>query len=94
MRKLRLTVDLLESRLRQVGVASIQDVQYATLEPNGQLGYMLRPDKQPVTKEDLDRLISLIQSGQLAAQAPPASPNIFSEIISDQQQKEEPDFLQ
>lgn len=54
LRKLRLTVDQLEMKLRQNSVSKISDVRWATLEPNGQLGYELKQDAQPVTKKDLE----------------------------------------
>jgi len=61
MKKLRLTVTKLEDRLRQLGITNIEDVQYAIMESNGQLGYALKPEKQPATKEDIQNLIALIQ---------------------------------
>lgn len=55
--KLRMTVDQLEMQLRQKSVAKMTDVEYATLEPNGQLGYVLKKDKQPVTQGDLNKVM-------------------------------------
>ncbi|MGM8213196.1 DUF421 domain-containing protein [Virgibacillus sp. W0430] len=52
LKKVRLTIDRLETRLRQSGVSSIEDVQYATIEVSGQLGYELKDSKKPLTKED------------------------------------------
>ncbi|WMJ85859.1 DUF421 domain-containing protein [Anaerocolumna sp. MB42-C2] len=52
MKKLRLTTDRLETRLRQNGVSSIEDVKTATIEVSGQIGYELKDDKKPITKED------------------------------------------
>lgn len=60
MRKLRLTVDRLETRLRQTGISSINDVKYATIEVSGQIGYELKDDKKPLTKEDFKTLITEI----------------------------------
>ena len=57
LKKLRLPVDKLEQRLRQASISSIRDVQYAALESNGQLGYTLKSEKQPATKEDIQNLI-------------------------------------
>lgn len=54
LRKLRLSVDQLEMKLRQNSVSKINDVKWATLEPNGQFGFELKPDAQPVTKKDLE----------------------------------------
>jgi uncharacterized membrane protein YcaP (DUF421 family) len=85
LKKLRLTVDKLETHLRQSGITAINDVQYATLEVNGQLGYMLKKEKQPATKEDIQNLIQLIQTGQLTTQTNQLTDleeNIFTEIIT------------
>ncbi|BAQ10649.1 membrane protein [Bacillus sp. OxB-1] len=57
LRKLRLSVDQLEMHLRQKGIGKITDVQWATIEPSGQLGYQLADRKKPATKEDVDRLL-------------------------------------
>ncbi|MCG3087904.1 DUF421 domain-containing protein [Sporosarcina cyprini] len=84
MRKMRLTVDQLEARLRQVGISSIQDVKHATLESNGQLGYELQDAKQPATKEDIQTLIHLIQTGELKLPSETPSNNIFVETITKQ----------
>ena len=82
MKKLRLTVDKLEERLRQVGITSIEDVQYATMESNGQLGYTLKPEKQHATKEDIQSLIALIQTGQPLNTNNETRHNIFVETIT------------
>jgi uncharacterized membrane protein YcaP (DUF421 family) len=60
--KLRLTVDQLEMQLRQAGVSKISDVKWATLEPNGQLGYLLQENAQPATKGDIQNIINLINT--------------------------------
>lgn len=52
LKKLRLTIDKLETRLRQVGISSIDDVKHATIEVSGQLGYELKDNKKPLTRED------------------------------------------
>jgi uncharacterized membrane protein YcaP (DUF421 family) len=61
LRKLRLTVDQLEMQLRQKNITNLNDVDYATLEPNGQLGFVLKQNKQNATKEDLNNLVAEIQ---------------------------------
>lgn len=60
MKKLRLTVDKLEMRMRQVGISSIDDVKYATIEASGQIGYELKKEKQPLTRADFVELMSEI----------------------------------
>lgn len=80
--KLRLPVDKLEARLRQSGITAIEDVQFATIESSGQLGYTLKEGKQPATKEDIQRLIQLIQSGELTQSKNPLTQNnIFTETV-------------
>ncbi len=62
LKKLRLTVDQLEMALRQQQVSKMSDVQYATLEPNGQVAVLLHQNKQPATKEEIQHLQQEIQS--------------------------------
>ncbi|MBP1971007.1 uncharacterized membrane protein YcaP (DUF421 family) [Virgibacillus natechei] len=61
LKKLRITADQLEMKLRQQSVARISDVQWATLEPNGQVGYTLKPEAQAVTKKELQQLKNTVQ---------------------------------
>ncbi|WMJ81505.1 DUF421 domain-containing protein [Clostridium sp. MB40-C1] len=60
LRKLRMSVDRLETRLRQSGISSIEDVKYATIEVSGQLGYELKENKKSVTKEEFNLLMGEI----------------------------------
>jgi uncharacterized membrane protein YcaP (DUF421 family) len=90
LKKLRFTVDQLEMRLRQSGITEIRNVKYATLEPNGQLGYELFPDAQPLTVGEFKKLMSsYIQTSQ---QSPKPALDIFEEII-DQNKQNNPDHL-
>jgi uncharacterized membrane protein YcaP (DUF421 family) len=55
------------------------------MEVNGQLGYTLKKEKQPATKEDIQNLIQLIQTGQLSIQneqSTDSEENIFTEITT------------
>jgi uncharacterized membrane protein YcaP (DUF421 family) len=61
LKKLRFTVDQLEMNLRQQNVTRISDVEYATLEPNGQVGYTLKQEAQPVTYKQFKALQQDIQ---------------------------------
>lgn len=99
LKKLRLTVDMLEVRLRQQGVQKISDLQWATIESNGQLGYMLKPEKQYATKEDINMLISLFRANvnpslpsNLSASSNQTS-TLFSEIKNNEHDKEPPEHL-
>ncbi|KAB2334871.1 DUF421 domain-containing protein [Cytobacillus depressus] len=83
LKKLRMPVDELESRLRQSGISAITDVEFATIEPSGLLGYSLKKEKQPATKEDIQNLIQLIQNGHINHQSttPSKQDNIFIETL-------------
>ncbi|WP_284140260.1 MULTISPECIES: DUF421 domain-containing protein [unclassified Virgibacillus] len=61
LRKVRLTVDQLEMNLRQNQVTNMNDVQWATLEPNGQLGFTLKSEAQPVTKKEFQQAMMRIE---------------------------------
>jgi len=86
LKKMRLTVDMLEVRLRQQNIQSFKDLQWATIESNGQLGYMLKPNKQYATKEDIQQLKSLIEMDLNQPPIEPPEPqenssdNIFTEV--------------
>lgn len=56
LKKLRMSVDRLETRLRQSGISSIDDVKYATIEVSGLIGYELKKNKKPATKKDINQL--------------------------------------
>lgn len=60
LKRYRLTVDRLEMQLRNTGIARMSDVKWATLEPNGRIGYILKESAQPATKGDIDKLMGLI----------------------------------
>ncbi|WP_291637977.1 DUF421 domain-containing protein [Clostridium sp.] len=60
LRKIRLSIDKLEIRLRLAGISSIEDVKYATIEVSGQIGYELKDNKKPLTQEEFLKLMSEI----------------------------------
>ncbi|MBP2080068.1 DUF421 domain-containing protein [Oceanobacillus polygoni] len=61
LKKLRMTVDQLEMELRVQNVQRMEDVQWATLEPNGQVGLLLKEEAQPVTKKEFKQLTALME---------------------------------
>lgn len=73
IKKLRLTIDQLEVRLRQANIKAISDVQIATIEPSGQLGFVLKEHAQNATKQDIQTLINYINSRLPAGQMSPPS---------------------
>ena len=60
MTKLRMTMGELEARLRQHGIKVIGDIDYATIDPNGEIGYRWMKGKQPSTEDDIHVLTQRI----------------------------------
>ena len=56
---MRITVDQIETRLRQLGISNLSDVQTATLEPNGQMGYELMQHAKPLTVGEFERILGM-----------------------------------
>ncbi|AGK53419.1 DUF421 domain-containing protein [Bacillus sp. 1NLA3E] len=54
MADIRLTMEDLRMLLREENIFSTQDVDYAVLEPNGQLSVLKKMEKQNVTNKDLN----------------------------------------
>ncbi|MDQ0229325.1 DUF421 domain-containing protein [Metabacillus malikii] len=105
MKKMRFTVDQLEMNLRQKSVSKISDVHWATLEPNGQLGIILKEDAQPVTKKELKKLeekldfiintytmVNVVQSTTI--DTPQHKGTLFTEVKNKKHDKEPPTHLQ
>lgn len=53
MRRNRLSLDDLMVHLRQKNIKNLADVEFAILEPTGQMSVFPKVEKHPVTKEDL-----------------------------------------
>ncbi|KUP08840.1 hypothetical protein Q75_02075 [Bacillus coahuilensis p1.1.43] len=100
LKKLRMTVDQLEMKLRQQSINKLQDVKYATLEPNGQVGVELQYDAMPATKKEIQELMSEIQHLKtslnimsMAQDIPTNQGDIFEEVVNNRHNTEPPDFL-
>lgn len=90
LKKLRLTIDRLETRLRQSGISSIEDIKYATMEVSGQLGYELKDSKKPITREDymnfmteIGQIKNILSSYSKMQRDESQKNNIFEEIKTD-----------
>ena len=104
LKKLHLTVDQLEMRMRNEGITKIEDMKYATIESNGFLGYELKDDAKPLTVGEFRKFMDAYLAKSLDAnemtatkdksnqQAANSSTNIFEEINSSQ--KTNPEYLQ
>nr|WP_239589524.1 YetF domain-containing protein [Metabacillus crassostreae] len=97
LKKLRLTVDMLEVRLRQQSIQNFSDLEWATIETNGQLGYMVKPNKQYATKEDIQMLKDLIERNQSKSNKTVTnfsnSDTIFNEVKNNKHLNEIPENL-
>ncbi len=91
LRKLRLTVDQLEVRLRQQGISNISDVKTGTLEANGQLGFELMPHAKPVTIGELQRMLPHLIDPQY--QPLQLNSNLFTEATEKIHSTPNPDHL-
>lgn len=81
LKKIRMTVDQLEMRIRTKGIPNITDIQTATIEPNGQLGYELKEEAKPLTISDFKKLIAMIEDQRdTQYNNEYKKPNIFEEL--------------
>lgn len=109
MKDLRFTVDMLEMNLRQNNVSKMSDIEWATLEPNGKVGFILKEDAQPATKkeirmlqEELQQIKKLLTAGAASNSQPQSqqssdgqsSVNLFQEVKQDGHGGSPPDYLQ
>ncbi|PLS03354.1 DUF421 domain-containing protein [Neobacillus cucumis] len=93
LRRLRVTVDDLEKRLRMKGINRIEDVQVGTIESNGEFGYSLMPHARPVTMGDLEKMIkeNFPQINNMPHSV--NDNNIFKEVTTNSHSKDVPNQL-
>lgn len=58
LKKQRYTVDGLMEELRSSGIFSLEEVEYAILETSGQISVIKKPEKNPVSKEDINAQVT------------------------------------
>lgn len=92
LRKIRLTVDQLEMQLRSRGITDLSDVETATLEPNGRLGYELKRHAKPVTIGEMEKMLGYLIANQ--DKLPDNNFNIFDEVKEDGHKIPNPKNLQ
>ncbi|WP_170006215.1 DUF421 domain-containing protein [Bacillus fonticola] len=88
LKKLRMTVDQLEMQLRQNNVTKLSDIQWATLEPNGQVGFSLNEDAQPVTKKEFQQLLQALSMSNAQVAQLTQQLNQLRQINSQSNQKD------
>ncbi|MDI7743468.1 DUF421 domain-containing protein [Lysinibacillus fusiformis] len=64
LKKERITADELLQLLRKKNVFQVSDVEFAVLEPTGDLSVMLKKENQPLTPKDLDMKVASIKEPQ------------------------------
>ncbi|WP_234414417.1 DUF421 domain-containing protein [Paenibacillus sp. CAA11] len=103
LKRLRLTVDQLEMKLRQAGIQKIEDVKTATIESNGQLGYELTEEAKPVTLKQLRNMLELYlnpssmessASSSIGGKNEDQSKTLFNELTNREKQDTEEKWLQ
>ncbi|TWD96391.1 uncharacterized membrane protein YcaP (DUF421 family) [Neobacillus bataviensis] len=58
LKKLRLTTEQLEMKLRQKGIAYIANIKTATIESDGGLGFELMEHAQPITRKEISDILN------------------------------------
>ncbi len=97
IKKVRLTIDQLEMRLRNQGVSRYQDIKTATIEPNGLLGYELMDEAKPLTVGEFKKIMETYQrdiSSKTTTEATTQQPTIFDELTEKPKEYDHPDYLQ
>ena len=60
LKKARLSTDELEGALRLRKIGNVEDIELAILEPNGKISTVLKPNKTPATKEDIQKILDIL----------------------------------
>lgn len=91
IRKIRMTIDKIEMQMRQNGISNLADIKNATIEPNGQMGYELKPDARPLTVGEFKKLMGAMVIKQ--NQSADIDGSLFYEVIHDEHAVSPPDEL-
>jgi uncharacterized membrane protein YcaP (DUF421 family) len=88
LKKVRMTENQLDMRLRQLGINTVSQVKTATIEANGQLGYELYPNARPLTYGEFMQVLKLIgvPLDQLQAAEENETSNLFEKVKSETKQ--------
>ncbi|WP_233699465.1 DUF421 domain-containing protein [Paenibacillus profundus] len=85
LKRLRMSVDQLEARMREKGISSMEDIKWGTIEISGELGYELTSKSKPLTVEELEKLLA--QYGLVKPSKAKPKNDLFQEVF----QYHEPD---
>ncbi|CQR73794.1 hypothetical protein SOV_32960 [Sporomusa ovata DSM 2662] len=62
LKRVRMTIQQLEMELRQASIANASDVKWATIEPNGQFGFVLKDELQPIGQAEYQHLLKRLET--------------------------------
>jgi uncharacterized membrane protein YcaP (DUF421 family) len=87
LKKARLTTDEMQSALRQKSIGSVADVELALLESNGKISTILKPNKAPATKEDIQKILDILAENGIRSlsqnQSQVKTPPLFQEAYDE-----------
>ncbi|PLS08590.1 DUF421 domain-containing protein [Neobacillus cucumis] len=80
LKKLRLTTEQLEMKLRQKGISYISNLKTATIESDGGLGFELMEHAQPLTQEKILEILNENKNGNTLTKNKNESDNLFNKV--------------
>jgi uncharacterized membrane protein YcaP (DUF421 family) len=87
LKKARLTTDELQGALRLKNIGSVEDVELAILESNGKISTILKPNKAPSTKEDIQKILDILAENGIRPssqnQSEAKTPPLFQEAYDE-----------
>ncbi|HZG85326.1 DUF421 domain-containing protein [Paenibacillus sp.] len=79
LKKMRMTVDQLEMRLRQMGHGGFEEIETATVESNGQVAVLPKPEYRPLTPKSLREALDAYFAAKPAESGERELPPLFRE---------------
>lgn len=61
LKHIRMTIQQVEMELRQASIASVAEVKWGTIEPNGEFGFILKDEFQPVSRSEYRELLTRLE---------------------------------
>jgi len=80
LKKLRMTTEQLEMKLRQKGIAYLSNVNMATIESDGELGFELMEQAQPITRAELLGILEENRKGNRHTDQDKQQDNLFNKV--------------
>ncbi|MDR4947357.1 DUF421 domain-containing protein [Neobacillus cucumis] len=80
LKKLRMTTNQLEMKLRQKGIVYLSNVKTATIESDGELGFELIEEAQPITRQELLKIMNANENGPQQKDQNEKKENLFNKV--------------